>query len=144
MTEILHHLPEFIGNHYLLVMLLVALLFILISNEVSGLFRGYKSLTPGGLTQLVNRNDALLIDMSSKQDFDQGHIVGAKHVPQSQFDPESKDLLKVKELPVAMYCKTGQTSATAAARLVKAGFKNVYWLDGGLAAWRQADLPVVK
>jgi len=119
-------------------------LFILISNEVSGLFRGYKSLTPGGLTQLVNRNDALLIDMSSKQDFDQGHIVGAKHVPQSQFDPESKDLLKVKELPVAMYCKTGQTSATAAARLVKAGFKNVYWLDGGLAAWRQADLPVVK
>lgn len=144
MTEILHHLPEFISNHYLLVMLLAALLFMLISNEVSGLFRGYKALTPGALTQLINRNDALLIDMSNKQDYDQGHIVGAKHVPLSQFDPESKELLKVKELPVAMYCKTGQTSATAAARLVKSGFKNVYWLEGGLGAWRQAELPVTR
>jgi rhodanese-related sulfurtransferase len=62
----------------------------------------------------------------------------------SQFDPESKDLAKAKELPIAIYDKTGQGSGTAAQRLVKAGFANVYWLEGGLAAWTEAQLPLAK
>jgi rhodanese-related sulfurtransferase len=62
----------------------------------------------------------------------------------SQFDPESKDLAKVRDLPVAVVCKTGQTSAEACKRLAKAGFTKVHWLDGGLGAWRTADLPLVK
>ena len=144
MTEFLHRLPEFIGNHVLLVMLFVAVIVVFVGSEVSRLFRGYRELTPGGLTQLINRDNPLLVDLSSSQDFEKGHIPGARHVPLSQFDPENKDLAKVKDLPVAVYCKSGTTSATAAARLVKAGFKRVFWLGGGLAAWQQADLPVVR
>jgi rhodanese-related sulfurtransferase len=49
----------------------------------------------------------------------------------SQFDPEQKDLAKVRDLPVAVVCKTGQSSAECCKRLAKAGFKHVYWLDGG-------------
>jgi len=82
--------------------------------------------------------------LSSTQDFDKGHIAGARNVQMSQFDPENKELAKVKELPIALYCKTGTTSAQAAARLVKAGFTQVFWLGGGLAAWRQADLPTTR
>jgi rhodanese-related sulfurtransferase len=144
MDEFLHHLPEFIGNHLMLAMLFAGLLLALIGSEVTRLFRGYRELTPAGLTMLINRENALVVDLSSIQDFEKGHIAGARHVPMSQFDPESKDLAKVKELPVAVYCKTGNTSAQAAARLVKAGFKHVYWLAGGLAAWQQADLPVTR
>ena len=144
MSEILHRLPEFVGNHTLLAMLFLSVLVAFIGSEVSRLFRGYRELTPGALTQLINRDSPLIVDLSSSQDFEKGHIPGARHVPLSQFDPENKDLAKAKELPVAVYCKSGQTSATAAARLVKAGFKHVYWLGGGLAAWRQADLPTSK
>jgi len=143
MSEILHRLPEFFSHHMLLAMLFVVLLVVLIGNEVSRLFRGYKELTPNGLTLLINRESPLLVDMSSAQDFERGHIANARHVPLSQFDPENKDLAKVKELPVAVYCKDGNTSARAAARLVKAGFRHVYWLGGGLAAWRSAELPTV-
>jgi rhodanese-related sulfurtransferase len=125
-------------------MLFAALLLALIGSEVARLFRGYRELTPAGLTMLINRENALVVDLSSIQDFEKGHIAGAKQVPMSQFDPENKELAKVKELPVAVYCKTGNTSATAAARLVKAGFKHVYWLAGGLAAWQQADLPTTR
>ena len=53
-------------------------------------------------------------------------------------------LAKVRELPVAVACRTGTASADAAKRLVKAGFKQVFWLDGGVAAWQQANLPLVK
>ena len=144
MQDILHRLPEFIGNHTLLVMMFVAILVALVAGEVSRLFRGYKELTPAGLTLLINRENALLVDLSSNQDYERGHIAGAKHVPLSQFDPENKDLAKVKDLPVAVYCKNGTTSAQAAKRLLKAGFKQVFWLGGGLAAWQQADLPTAK
>ena len=116
----------------------------IIASEVGRLTRGFKALTPAGLTQLINRDNALLIDVSSIQDYDQGHIPGARHVGMSQFDPESKDLAKAKALPVAVYCKNGQASSGAAKRLKKAGFSAVYTLDGGLRAWREAQLPVAK
>lgn len=144
MDDFLHHLPEFIGNHTLLAILFVVLLGVLIAGEVSRLFRAYRELTPAALTLLINRENALVIDLSSQQDFDKGHIAGARHVVMSQFDPENKELAKVRDLPVAVYCKTGNISPKAAARLVKAGFRQVYWLGGGLAAWRQADLPTTR
>ncbi|MDR3387137.1 MAG: rhodanese-like domain-containing protein [Rudaea sp.] len=144
MDDILHHLPEFIGHHTLLVMLFVVLLLVLVGGEVSRLFRGYRELTPAALTQLINRQNALVVDLSSTVDFENGHIAGARNVQMSQFDPENKDLAKARELPIAVYCKSGNTSTQAAARLVKAGFKHVYWLGGGLAAWRSADLPTAR
>ena len=144
MDDILHHLPEFIGHHTLLVMLFVVLLLALVGGEVSRLFRGYRELTPAGLTQLINRENALVVDLSSTADFDKGHIVGAKNVLMSQFDPENKELAGIKDRPVAVYCKTGSASAQAATRLVKAGFKQVFWLGGGIASWREANLPLAK
>lgn len=144
MSDILQHLPEFFSNHMFLVMLFVVLLVVLVSNEVSRLFRGYREVTPGALTLLINRENPLLVDLSAAPDFEKGHIPGARNVLMSQFDPENKDLVKVKDRPVAVYCRSGTTSAQAASRLVKAGFQQVFWLGGGLAAWREASLPIAK
>lgn len=144
MSEILHRLPEFIGNHPFLSFGFIGVLAAMIAMEINQLTRGYKALTPAGLTQLINKNNALLIDVSSIQDYEKGHVPGARHVAMSQFDPENKDLAKARELPVAVYCKTGQTSGTAAKRLKKAGFTDVYTLDGGLRSWVEAQMPLVK
>jgi rhodanese-related sulfurtransferase len=143
-SEILQRLPEFIGNHPFLSFGFIGVLIAVIANEVTRLTRGYKALTPAGLTQLVNRENALVIDLSSIQDYEKGHIAGAKHVVMSQFDPESKELAKAKELPIVLYCKTGQTAGAAAKRLLKAGFTKVYALEGGLRSWMEAQLPLVK
>lgn len=144
MSEFLHRLPEFLGNHLYLTLGFVGVLVALLVTEAQRFTRGYKALTPAGLTQLINREDALLIDVSSLQDFEQGHVPGAKHVAMSQFDPESKALAKARDLPVAVVCKSGQTSAQAAQRLKKAGFTQVFWLEGGLGAWREAQMPLAK
>ena len=125
-------------------MALVGLTLALIYTEVARLFRGYKALRPAELTGLMNRENALVIDLSASNDFEKGHIAGSKSVQPSQFDPESKLLASAKELPVVVVCRTGQGSADAAKRLKKAGFKQVYWLEGGIGAWQQADLPLVK
>jgi len=62
----------------------------------------------------------------------------------SSFGPEHKLLAGAKSQPVVLVCRTGQTAGAAAKRLKKAGFEKVYVLDGGVAAWQQADLPLVK
>ena len=140
----LDRLPEFIGNHFLLVtgFLLVALL--LISQEFARLTRRYKAIPPSELTRLVNRENALLVDVSAPAEFEAGHIAGSRHVAMAQFDPEHKDLAKVKDLPVIVVCKSGQTSASACGKLTDAGFTKVHWLDGGLASWTAADLPLAR
>jgi rhodanese-related sulfurtransferase len=144
MADILHRLPEFLGNHFYLALGFVGVLVALAVIEAQRLRRGYTAVTPAGLTQLINRDDALLIDLSSQQDFEKGHIPGAKQVSMSQFDPQSKELIKIKEQPVVVVCKNGQTSAQAAQRLQKAGFAKVFWLEGGIGAWNEAHMPLTK
>jgi rhodanese-related sulfurtransferase len=137
-------LLEFFAANQLMVLVLAGLTVAIIYNEVTRLFSGIKPVNPAGLTALINRQDALLVDVSPTADFEKGHIAGAKNVQLSQFDADNKVLAKVRELPVVVACRSGAASATAAKKLVKAGFKQVYWLDGGVAAWQQASLPLVK
>jgi rhodanese-related sulfurtransferase len=137
-------LLEFVAANQLMVRVVAGLTVAIIYNEVTRLFSGIKPVNPAGLTALINRQDALLVDVSPTADFEKGHIAGAKNVQLSQFDADNKVLAKVRELPVVVACRTGAASSGAAKKLVKAGFKQVYWLDGGVAAWQQASLPLVK
>lgn len=137
-------LLAFAGENQFLVMAFVGLTVAIVYTEFSRLTSGFKAVDPAGLTALINRHDALLVDVSAAADFEKGHIAGARNVQMSQFDADNKILAKVRDLPVALVCRTGNTSADAARKLAKAGFKQVHWLDGGLAAWSQAQLPLVK
>jgi rhodanese-related sulfurtransferase len=139
-TELL----AFAGNHPYLSLALAGLTVAIIVNEVSARFRGYKALGPAALTALVNRDNALVVDLRPAADFEKGHIAGSKNVQMNQFDPENKQLVAARALPVVLVCKAGQTASQAAARLHKAGFQHVYVLDGGIGAWQQADLPLAK
>lgn len=140
----LQDLLAFAERHMLLSMGLVALTVALIYTEVARLFRGYTAVRPAGLTALINRDDAVVLDLSAQADFEKGHIAGAKSVPAADFTPEHKRVPNAKTAPVVVTCRTGQASADAATKLKKAGFEKVYWLDGGIAAWQQAELPLVK
>jgi len=138
------HLMAFAAEHQLLVFALLGLTAAILYTEFTRLTSGYKSVDPGGLTALINRQNALLVDVSAQADFEKGHIAGARNVQPSQFDPENKVLAGVRDLPVVVTCRSGMASSAAARKLAKAGFKQVFWLDGGLAAWQQANLPLVK
>jgi rhodanese-related sulfurtransferase len=137
-------LLAFAERHPYLSLALAGLTIALVYNEIARLFRSYKVLQPAGLTALINRENALVVDLSSISEFEKGHIPGSRNVVQSQFDPENKQLAAARAMPVVAVCRTGQASAAAAKRLKQAGFEQVYWLDGGISAWRQADLPLVK
>jgi rhodanese-related sulfurtransferase len=140
----LAELMAFAGRHPLLSLALAGITLALLYNEIAGRLSGIRRLGPAQLTALINRDNALVVDLRPIGDFDKGHIAGAKNVQMSQFDPENKQLAPAKALPVVLVCKVGESATAAAKRLRKAGFSNVNVLDGGIQAWQAADLPLVK
>ena len=134
----------FAGRNPMYSLALAGLTVAIIGNEMARLLRGYKGLAPAELTALINRDNALVVDLRPYTDFEKGHIAGSKNVLMSQFDPESKQLAPAKALPIVLVCQSGMTVGAAAKRLKKAGFERVHVLEGGIAAWQQADLPLVK
>ena len=130
-------LLAFAGRNPILSLALAGLTVAIVANEVAVLLRGYKALKPAELTALMNTiEDAVVVDISPSADFEKGHIAGSRNVQASQFGPEHK--------LVVVVCRSGMTAQGAAKNLKKAGFEQVYVLDGGIAAWRQAELPLVK
>ncbi|WP_045728751.1 MULTISPECIES: rhodanese-like domain-containing protein [unclassified Xanthomonas] len=137
-------LLAFAGRNPMLAMALVGLTIALVVTEVARLFRGYKGLRPAELTRLINAGNTVVVDLSASADFEKGHIAGSRSALPSQFGPQHKLVSNAKSQPVVLVCRTGTTADGAAKQLKKAGFEQVYVLDGGIAAWQQAELPLVK
>ena len=95
-------------------------------------------------TQLINRDDALVIDVRDPAEYATGHVLGAKNLPLARLDTPAGELAKRKDRPVIIYCDGGERSGKATAVLKKQGYTRVANLSGGIAAWQQAGLPVEK
>jgi rhodanese-related sulfurtransferase len=132
---------EFVANHPFLVGTFVLLLALFIRNEAR---RGGRSVTAQQLVDLVNREDALVIDIRERKEYQTGHIVGAVNVPYASLASRVDELKKYQSRPLVVACKMGQHAGAAGTLLRKAGFENVARLTGGMAEWRNQNLPVVK
>jgi rhodanese-related sulfurtransferase len=95
-------------------------------------------------TQLMNRDDALVVDLRAADEFARGHILGARNVPLAELERRAGELEKFKSKPVIVHCGDGNRAGGAVAQLRRSGFANVVNLSGGYAAWQQAGLPVEK
>ena len=100
--------------------------------------------TPGQATHLINREDALVIDVREPNEYAAGHVLGAKNLPLARLVAGASEQLKRKERPIIVYCDGGERAAKAAAVLKRQGFTRVANLSGGLNGWQQAGLPVEK
>ena len=116
----------------------------IIYTEIARLFRGFKAVKPAEVTRLINAGNAVVVDLSAPADFEKGHIAGSRNVQAKQFGPTHKLVANAKQQPVVLVDRTSLASASAAKVLKKAGFEQIYVLDGGLPSWTAADLPLVK
>ncbi len=92
---------------------------------------------------LINREKAVLIDVSEPAEYAAGHAGGAKNVPIGSLE-SSTALPKNKALPLVVMCPTGARASRAVAILRKLGYENTRALNGGTVAWREASLPIEK
>jgi len=103
-----------------------------------------KELGTLGVTHLVNTRDALLLDVRETAEYEGGRLPNAMHVPLSQIESRAAELGKHVARPVIAYCELGNRSRMAGGALAKAGFAEIYHLNGGIRAWRDAGLPIEK
>lgn len=93
-------------------------------------------------TLLINREDALVVDVRETGEWSAGHIPNARHIALGQLGKHVSELEKFKSRPVIICCASGNRSSSACNTLKKAGFERVFNLSGGLNAWTGAGLPV--
>jgi rhodanese-related sulfurtransferase len=95
-------------------------------------------------TQLMNRDDAVVVDLRAADEYAKGHILGARSIPIADLERRAGELDKHKTKPVIVHCGDGNRAGAGVALLRKLGFANVVNLSGGYAAWQQAGLPTEK
>ena len=106
-------------------------------------FSAGPSVTPSQATHLMNREDALVLDVREPGEYGAGHIIGARNAPLARIDSGGAEIAgKRKDRPLILYCESGNRSAKAAAALKAQGYTRVLNLAGGIGAWQQAGLPV--
>ena len=97
-----------------------------------------------GATQLINRSDAIVLDVRETQEYEGGRLPHAVHIPLSQLKSRGQELAKFVGRPLIAYCERGSRARTAASALVKLGFSEIFVLHGGLRAWTEAGMPLDK
>ena len=133
----------FAHQHWLLSLTFILVVVGLLIIEFFKQRQGTTALSPNQVTQLMNHNDAVVIDVRSNILFNDGHIIGAQSVPLTEFNEKTKKLDKFKTKPVVVVCQLGNESPRAADTLREQGF-NVFTLAGGLRSWLDANMPLVK
>ncbi|MGC3984223.1 MAG: rhodanese-like domain-containing protein [Pseudorhodoferax sp.] len=105
---------------------------------------GASALTPAGAVQLINREKAVVVDVSEEAEFATGHVVGARNVPFGQLDTKLPGVVKNKGVPLLLLCPTGARANRAVAAARKLGYEKAQAVAGGMKGWRDAGLPVEK
>lgn len=105
---------------------------------------GAANASPNEAVLLINRANAMVLDVRDDAEFAGGHIAGAKHIPAAELDARIGEIRRFKDKPLLVSCESGVRSAKACEVLRKHEFSQLHNLQGGLSAWIQAKLPVVK
>jgi rhodanese-related sulfurtransferase len=134
-------LVEYIGNHPLLVAAAVFAAILVIVYELRARATAFAAISPQDLIRLQNQG-ALVLDIRKPDEFEAGHIAGARQMSSDQILTAKDHLKKHKDKPVVVYCSTGSLGAAAVRQLNEQGFTKTFNLRGGLAAWRTDNLPV--
>jgi rhodanese-related sulfurtransferase len=105
---------------------------------------GVANVTPAEAVMLINRSNAVVVDVRDDTEFATGHIADARHIPLAQLAERIKEIQRYKDKPILVNCQVGARSAKACDILRANQFTQVNNLQGGLSAWLQAKLPVVR
>ena len=133
---------KFIVDNWTLVLVALASGGMLLWPALQGVAQA--GLSPAGAVNLINRERAVVVDVSEGAEFAAGHVVGAKNIPLGQLEEKLAAAVKNKTVPLILVCQTGARSGRALAIAKKLGYQQAQSLGGGLGAWKTANLPIEK
>lgn len=130
----------FISEQWLLVSLLLILIYAFAFLER---VKGGKPITAREATQLVNAEQAVLVDLRESKDYNEGHIAGSLHMPVTKFESRISELEKYRDKVIILADKLGHQASATGKSLGKAGYQ-VRRLQGGVGEWASQGLPLIK
>lgn len=134
-------LLEFLSNHWPLTAAFVVLLILLVASELRNRMGSAQKVTPSEATRLINKEDALVIDLRDELAYKKGHIITAKHMLPTQLLADTK---LAQDKPILLTCQSGYQSPGVGRQLRQKGFQQVYYLGGGIDNWLGAGLLLTK
>ena len=138
----MEHISEFIINHWPLWVALVIILLVICVNEIMLQKKDAEQVSSATAVDLMNHEDAVVLDLRPLDTYRAGHIINAIHVAEADFD--SQKMSKYKNKLILLVCTQGLQSQSLAKRLRVQGFTQPMVLAGGMTAWMSSGLPVVK
>ena len=97
------------------------------------------------LDRIAARDASLLIlDVRTAEEYAQGHVEGAVHIPYDQLPQRVGEIAAAKDKDVVLYCRSGRRSEIAAGTLQEKGFTRLLHLEGDMLAWEAAKRPLAK
>lgn len=120
--------------------ILISILMVACSSSDAG---ALNTVTPVQAAQMLDTENAIIIDVREQNEWDAQHIPGAIHIPLGDVKVRMTELAQYKDQSIVMQCRSGKRSAVAASILQEAGFEQVSNLTGGIIAWSQAKLPTI-
>jgi rhodanese-related sulfurtransferase len=132
---------EFSSNHLLLVAAFFVVAALLIYTSIVG---SKGEVDPTTATELINHQNAIVVDVRPMADFSKGHIINSKNIPLNSLKKQMNELDKFKDTPVIVSCRSGNQSRMGCRHLKQAGFQQVYNLSGGIMNWQNANLPLTS
>ncbi len=133
---------EFATNHYLLSFSLVCVIFLLIQDLISNSFNKFESVSPLIAVTKMNDDKTVVLDVREPNEFTKSHIENAINIPLGKLEEKLSTLEKYKNTPLIVACQTGARSVPACKTLVKAGFEQIFNMQGGMQSWEDNKLPI--
>ena len=134
---------KFLIDNWMLISIAIASGGMLVWPLVAGSMNA-GALNASGAVQLINREKAVVVDICEPAEFAAGHVTGAKNIPLGDFEARLPGVVKNKTLPLILVCASGARSARAVVIAKKLGYEQAQSLNGGLKAWKDANLPLEK
>ena len=135
------NIGEFIVNHWFLVALFLVLSWLIFSNDFHQKMNGFSQISTAQAIQIINKNKGLFVDIREVVEFNKEHISDSINIPVSKLT-ENMAKLKNPTDPIILIYGNGQRAHVVVKQLQKNNFTDIYVLNGGLNAWRDAKLPL--
>lgn len=137
-------ISEFLFNHWILASALVIVVALLIQDTWESITRRYKRVSTAGAIDLINNKDPVILDVREPFEHAKGHIQDSINIPAAKLDKRINEIEKFKTRPLLVVCQTGTRSASSCKKLYKHGFTGVMHLSGGIQAWEDHKLPLMR
>ena len=141
----IQEIMQFVSRNMLLSLVWIALLVAVVVMTFKGLFSKTKVIARSQAITLINKEEAVVVDLRSRDDFRKGHIIDSINLTPSEIKENNLgELEKHKQKPVIIVSASGMESGKPAEQLVQQGFEKVFVLKEGISGWAGENLPLAR